>query len=33
MNLKAALDARRLELASQLSGRIRELTGEEGQAD
>ena len=33
MNLKAALEAKRLELAAQLSGRIRELTIEEGQQD
>ena len=33
MNLKAALEAKRLELAGQLSGRIRELTSEEGQHD
>ena len=31
MNLKAALEVKRLELAGQLSGRIRELTREEGQ--
>src|SRR6266545_3263317 len=33
MNLKAALEAKRLELAYQLSGRIRDLTIEEGQPD
>ena len=33
MNLKAALEAKRLELAAQLSGRIRELTIEDGQQD
>ena len=33
VNLKAALDAKRLELAAQLSGRIRELTIEGSQQD
>ena len=33
MNLNATLDAKRLELAAQISGRIRELTIEEGQQD
>ena len=33
MNLKTALEAKRLELAAQLRGRIRELTIEEGQPD
>jgi len=33
MNLKAALEARRLELAGLLSGRIKELTIEDGQQD
>jgi DnaK suppressor protein len=33
MDLKAALDAKRLELAAQLSGRIGELTIEDGQSD
>ena len=33
MNLKAALEAKRLELAAQLSRRIRELTIEDGQRD
>ena len=33
MNLKAALEAKRLELAAQLSGRIRELTIEDRQQD
>ena len=33
MNLKAALEAKRLELAAQLSRRIRELTIEDGQHD
>ena len=33
MNIKAALETKRLELAGQLSGRIRELTGEEGPED
>ena len=32
-NLKAALEAKRLELAAQLRGRISELTIEEGQPD
>lgn len=31
INLKAALEIKRLELAGQLSGRIRELTRDEGQ--
>jgi len=33
MNLKSALDAKRLELAAQLRGRIGELTVEDGQSD
>jgi hypothetical protein len=33
MDVKAALEAKRLELAAQLSGRIRELTIEDGQQD
>ena len=33
MDVKAALGAKRLELAAQLSGRIRELTIEDGQQD
>ena len=33
MNLKTALEAKRLELATRLRGRIRELTIEEGQPD
>jgi DnaK suppressor protein len=33
MNLKAALEAERLELAAQFSGRIRELTFEDRQPD
>ncbi len=33
MNVKAALNAKRLELVGQLRGRVRELTIEEGQTD
>ncbi len=33
MDLKAPLEAKRLELAAQFSGRIRELTIEDGQQD
>jgi RNA polymerase-binding transcription factor DksA len=33
MNLKAALETKRLELAAQLSGRIRELAVEDGEQD
>jgi hypothetical protein len=33
MNLKAALEAKRLELAARFSGRIRELNFEDGRQD